>query len=76
MSAHSVLNYPQHDIATVRIQWIALGEVDATGVVESAPGGNDLVEIIGVEGEQIGDLATLWVDDFQPLAFFQCEGFA
>ena len=76
MSAHSVFDYPQHHIATVRIQGIAFGEVDTTGVVESASGGNDLVEVMGVEGEQIRDLATLGVNDFQPLSSFQRERFA
>ena len=76
MSAHSVLDYPQHHVATVWIQGIAFGEVDTTGVVESASGGNDLVEVMGVEGEQIRDLATLGVDDCQPLSSFQRERFA
>ena len=76
MAAHSVFDYPQHHIAAVRIQGIASGEVDTTGVIESASRGNDLVEVMGVEGEQIRDLATLGVDDFQPLSSFQCERFA
>ena len=76
VSAHRVLDDAQHHVAAVRVQRVACGEVDAAGVVEGASGGNDFVEVVGVEGEQIGDLSTPGIDDFQPLALLHREGFA
>lgn len=71
MSANGILDDPQHHVAAVGVEWIALCEVDAAGVVEGASRGDELVDVVGVESEQIRYLATLRVDDCQALTFFQ-----
>ena len=51
VSTYSILDDTQHHVAAIRIEWVAFGKVESTRIVKCASGGNDLVDVAGIECE-------------------------
>lgn len=69
VGARRVFHDTEHDVAAVAVEPVASGEVDLVRVVEAAAVGDDFALVMGVEGNEVGDLDALGVDDCQALAF-------
>lgn len=64
----------QHDPAAVGIQRMTGGEIDRLGIIQRSAGGNHLVQIIGIERQQVGDLFAARIDDGQLLPLRKAKG--
>lgn len=64
----------QHDPAAVGIERVTCGEIDRLGIVQRPPGGDNLVQIIGIERQQVGDLFAARIDYGQLLALRKAKG--
>ena len=68
-----ILDDAQEDVAPVRVDRIALGQEDAADVIERAAGRDHLVGVRPVEGQEVGDLLAVRVDDGELLTSVQGE---
>lgn len=76
VAAAGVGDDTQKDVTAVGVERVAGREVDAAGVIERAAGGEGFVEVVRVEGEEVGDLATSRVNYRKLLSLKQREGAA
>ena len=68
-----VFNDLQHYPRTVGIELVPFGQPDRLGIIERAAGRDHLVQIIRVEGQQIGHLSPARIDHGQAVALGHAE---
>jgi hypothetical protein len=73
VSATRVLDDFEQDVASIGVDGIAFCQVELAGVVKSPAIRDGLLRIVLIEGNKIGHLHTLWIDDGESLTFLQHE---
>ena len=59
MAPNRVTDDIEHYPATVRIKFVPHRQIDRLGIIQCAPGGDDLAHITGIERQQVGTCSPL-----------------
>jgi len=72
--ADGVLGDGEHGVGPVGVEDVVGGEVEGVVVVDGSAAGEGFGDVVEGEGEEVGDLLALGVDDFEVLVFFEFKG--
>src|SRR5690349_6263475 len=74
MSSDGVFQNVKHDVAAIRIERVSFREEDGFGIIDGASRREVFADVSPIEANEVGNLFTLDIDNFQSLSLLHGEG--